>query len=249
MSPVQKYIIYFIVTLFSVSSFSKTTCQGEKGCSTMPTFEFVNSEKAAFSQAEKTAIEAQTFAIYKDMQKTFPEIKNNIHFTIKLMDRDLDIVNWVTGRADRKDKVEISISSMHPEGILQAVKAGFKGTLIHELHHTVRGWTIEGNEFGRGIDIAAVNEGMADVLAEAQIGYPMNKMGDAEDFDEWIKEIKTLPKNANYGQWMFMHPDGRMAVGYRAGAYLVKQAMKKSGKSILELSKLSVEEIYHLAGY
>jgi uncharacterized protein YjaZ len=44
-------------------------------------------------------------------------------------------------------------------------------------------------------------------------------------------------------------PDGRTAVGYRTGAWLVKKAMSNSEMSIVELSDLSVSEIYQLAGY
>lgn len=61
-----------------------------------------------------------------------------------------------------------------------------------------------------------------------------------------LTEADILPR-ANYGHWMGFHPDGRIAVGYRAGAYVVRLAMKNSGKDIIELSKLSVEEIYRLA--
>jgi hypothetical protein len=52
-----------------------------------------------------------------------------------------------------------------------------------------------------------------------------------------------------FGQWMYAHPDGRAVIGYRTGAYLVKKAMKRSGKDNFEISKMSVKAIYKLAGY
>ena len=33
------------------------------------------------------------------------------------------------------------------------------------------------------------------------------------------------------------HPDGRYAIGYRAGHHMICQIIARSGKSILELSK------------
>lgn len=81
------------------------------------------------------------------------------------------------------------------------------------------------------------------------IGHPHSNYSEDVDFDAWVKEIQALPKNANYGDWMFIHPDGRESIGYRAGNYLIKKAMKRSGKNILELSNLSVQRIYELAGY
>ncbi|HBZ38760.1 MAG TPA: hypothetical protein DEO59_09890 [Balneola sp.] len=60
----------------------------------------------------------------------------------------------------------------------------------------------------------------------------------------------ALPLDANYAQWvMGEHPDGRNYIGYRAGNFLVRKAMNKSGKNILELSELMPEEIIKLAGY
>jgi hypothetical protein len=89
------------------------------------------------------------------------------------------------------------------------------------------GWTIHGNKFGQGIDIATINEGLADVFAELQVGYPHGSYTNTVDYDAWAKEILALPKNANYGQWMYAHPDGRAVIGYRTGAYLVKKAIYK----------------------
>jgi hypothetical protein len=43
------------------------------------------------------------------------------------------------------------------------------------------------------------------------------------------------------------HPDGRNSIGYRVGRYIVHQATANSGKSILELSELTPDEILALA--
>lgn len=213
------------------------------------TFHYKNSEKANFSQQNKQEIEKVVNNTIAKMYKLMPELAAEINFYIRLIDRDLSIVYGVTGRADRKDEIEISLSSTYQGGISQAIKDGLAGTVFHELHHTVRGWTIQRNQFPQGIDIAAINEGLADVFAEIQIGRTMNKMSTDVDFSAWTKEIKSLPKHANYGEWMNVYSDGRESVGYRTGAYLVKAAMKNSGKDIVTLSYYSTEDIYQLAGY
>ncbi|MEO2051304.1 MAG: hypothetical protein ABGX00_06035 [Allomuricauda sp.] len=66
---------------------------------------------------------------------------------------------------------------------------------------------------------------------------------------QWMLEILDLPVTANYQHWMFEHPDGRMSIGYRTGNYLIRKAMDKSGKDILELSKETPSNILMLAGY
>lgn len=221
--------------------------------STPPTngtnYHFVDGENAAFTEQQKARIRDITKATVEKTQQSYPTLSENINFNILIIDRDLSALNGTTGRADRVHEIEVSFSSSYPGGIDQAIEDGLAGTLFHELHHTMRGWLVRDNQFGRGIDIAAINEGLADVFAEIQAGHPDGTYTDDPDFDAWTHEILALPKNANYGEWMFELPDGRVAVGYRTGAWLVKEAMRKSGKNILEMSDLSVSDIYRLAGY
>ena len=106
-----------------------------------------------------------------------------------------------------------------------------------------------GNKFGQGIDIAMVNEGLAVVFAENSTKQIFEGTSFPEEVVNWVDEILALPKNANYNDWMNQHPDGRMGVGYRSGNFVVRKAMKDSGKNILEMSKLDPQEILELAGY
>jgi len=61
--------------------------------------------------------------------------------------------------------------------------------------------------------------------------------------------VRALPVNADYGQWMFSHPDGREAIGYRIGLELVRRAMQRSGLDIVALSEASPEAIWEMAGF
>ncbi len=213
-------------------------------------FTFVNSENMQFTDDNKKEIKAIILKTINNVEMVLGQkLKQPIQFTLRVIDRSLADVYGVTGRADKIDAIEIALSSQYGNSLEDAIQDGLRGTLFHELHHTIRGWTIHGNQFPQGIDVATINEGLADVFAEIQINREMNKMAKDVNFDEWTNEVLQLPKNANYGDWMGLHPDGRMAVGYRTGAYLVKLAIKNSGKGIVELSSLSVGKIYQLAGY
>jgi hypothetical protein len=212
-------------------------------------FVYNDSETAKFQPHQKAAIQAITESTMASTRELLPQLSEAIQFTLHIVDRDLSIVNGVSGRADEVNEIQIEVSSTYQGGLDQAIQDGLASTLFHELHHTVRGWVIYDNQFGKGIDIAAINEGLADVFSEIQSGQPSDHYPNNVDFDAWTMEIMALPKNADYGEWMFALPDGREAVGYRTGGYLVKRAMERSGKDILELSKLSVSEIYELAGY
>ncbi len=216
---------------------------------TGPNFQFSSVDGYAFPEPLKEQIKTTTHAAILMAQSQFPEISEKINFNFIPVNRDLSKVKGVSGRADRSYEIEINISTAYEGGAEKAVADGLKVVLLHELHHVARGWLVQDNKFGPGIDIAAINEGLADVFAEELMGFPQANYTDNPDFDAWTQEILALPKSANYGEWMFMLPDGREAVGYRTGAWLVKKAQKNTGKTIQALSKMTIDEIYHAAGY
>lgn len=240
--------IVLIMMLFFIPCIS-VLAEEVTGSKPAATFTFTNNIESEFLDKHKTVIKTITENTIAKVRKLMPELAESIHFTVLIINRDLSIVNGMTGRADKPTEIEISFSSIYQGGIDKAIEDSLEFTLFHELHHTVRGWTIYGNKFGPGIDTAAINEGLADTFAEIQAGQAANNYTDAVNYDAWTKEILTLPRNANYGEWMFRHPDGREAIGYRTGSYLIKKAMKNSNKNILELSKMTISDIYELAGY
>jgi uncharacterized protein YjaZ len=108
---------------------------------------------------------------------------------------------------------------------------------------------MNGNHFGHGIQIAVINEGLATVFAEEIIGEVRQSELPPADVEALVEEVLVLPINADYGEWMFLHPDGREAIGYRTGRWVVRRAMQKSGLDIVELTDLTPAAIWQLAGY
>ncbi|PCI82139.1 MAG: hypothetical protein COB20_00595 [SAR86 cluster bacterium] len=160
--------------------------------------------------------------------------------------RDLAGVGGAIGRADTKHEVVVYQSTLYGGGISAASNIRLEATIYLEFHHLVRGWTIQGNKFGPGIPIAAVNEGLANVFAETSTNTSFEVNSHPDNSDQWFLEIKALPVDANYNQWMNEHPEGRIAIRYRVGSYIVHRAMESFGMSILELNQLSPEEILSL---
>lgn len=202
----------------------------------------------SFSEQERQHIEALIRQTEDAVRDLLPELPDSIQVSVHAMDRDVASVGGVTGRADNPNTVVLYISTSYESGVIAASNTGLAPALYHEFHHLVRGWTIEGNKFGPGITTAAVNEGLANVFSEiytntAFVGnaYPTNVR-------QWWAEIEALPSNADYGQWMVQHDDGREAIGYKAGSFIVREAMAASGLTILELSTMAVEDILDLAG-
>jgi len=213
------------------------------------TIEFDDGAEPGFSDDEKQLITDLVRDAEEEVRVLLPTLPDAIEVTATVIDRNVDIVGGVTGRADAPGKVLIEISSVFPGGVSAAAQSGLSSTIFHEFHHLERGWTIQGNKFGPGIPVAAVNEGLASVFAEEYTGvFYEAAYSYTEDAAEWLQEILELPLDADYSTWMMgEHPDGRNSIGYRVGRYIIHQATANSGKSILELSSLAPEEILRLA--
>ena len=207
---------------------------------------FEDTEEFEFGESDKRRITEIIAKSERGVRAVMPALPDDIRVTVVPVQRDLGTVGGVAGRADAPGEVLIEISTTFPGG-LPAAKPGLSRAVFHEFHHLVRGWTIRKNRFGPGIAIAAVNEGLADVFAEHYTGVAFEANAYPENVEEWAIEIMGLPPDADYAEWMFEHPDGRLAIGYRTGRYIVHQAMANSGKSILELSELSPDRILDLA--
>jgi predicted alpha/beta superfamily hydrolase/tetratricopeptide (TPR) repeat protein len=185
------------------------------------------------------------------IRKLLPTLPKDIKVVVSITSDNINQLNGINGRTERNNTalVFIEISKTFPGGITAAIKNGLEIIVYHEFHHLSRGWAIRDNQFRQGIDVAAINEGLAIVFSEIYTGKKLEANAFTSKTAKWVKEIIDLPKNANYGKWMSKHTDGRTAIGYRVGNYIVTNALNKSTINILELSKLTPEEIYTLAGY
>lgn len=205
-----------------------------------------------FTEPQKFFISKAINKSENEVRKLLPNLSDSIKVIVENVDWNLDIVNGVTGRTETNHPplVVIQISNNYKGGVIDSVYQGIRATIFHEFHHLSRGWAIQDNKFSYGIPNAMVNEGLAVAFTEIYTGNITDVNSYPNEVGNWVKEILALPLDADYAQWvMGEHPDGRTYIGYRTGNFLVRQAMKKSGKSILELSNLMPNEIIKLAGY
>lgn len=205
-----------------------------------------------FTQDDKQIITNIILQSEKKVRTLLPTLPKDIRLIISIIDRDINEVGGITGRAETHTpgEVMVEISNVFPGGVGVAAKTSLAATIFHELHHISRGWTMRGNKYGPGIPNAMVNEGLAVAFAEIHTKQIFEGNSFPQEAHSWVKEILLLPKNANYSNWVSgEHPDGRTSIGYRAGNYLIRKTIANSGKNVLELSKLSPEEILSLADY
>ena len=125
------------------------------------TIAYEGDAETGFSDDEKQLITDLARHAEQEVRTLLPTLPDEIEVTATVIDRNVDIVGGVTGRADAPGKVQIEFSSVFPGGISAAARSTLSSTIFHEFHHLDRGWTIQGNKFGPGIPVAAVNEGLA----------------------------------------------------------------------------------------
>lgn len=205
-----------------------------------------------FTETQKDLILETIYNSEEEIRELLPNLPDSIQVIVENVDWNLDAVGGVTGRAEKNfpPLVLIQISNTYREGAIDSIFAGLKATIFHEFHHLSRGWAIQDNKFGPGISNAMVNEGLAVVFSEIYTGTIFEANSFSEEAHTWVNEILDLPLDASYSDWvMGEHPDGRTYIGYRTGNFLIRKAMSKSNKNIVELSTLQPEEIIKLAGY
>jgi hypothetical protein len=129
-------------------------------------------------------------------------------------------------------------------GVIAIAKRQLRSTLLHELHHLARAskTTSSGSIMDR-----VITEGLATAF-ERDFGDAPTPWGTyPPEVADWLKELIALPPNASRTAWMSRHPDGRRWIGYKAGTYLVDQAMRASGKSSSELVSVSTDDVLSMA--
>ena len=248
----MKKVYRFILSVFIIAGSTGVSVNAQVD-EKHPVIVVSYSESAGeLSEIDREKIEEKIIQTSGEVAKILYGLPDSINIEVQLIDRNIDIVDGVTGRTNEhkpSGKIIMEVSTVYPGGPVKAVQSGTDPFLFHEYHHLTRGWSIYKNEFGPGIDIAAVNEGLAVVFAEEYTGIVHEANAYPAEAEKWAAEILNLPKNANYSEWVSgYHPDGRTFIGYRTGNYLVRTAMEKSGKDILELSELSPAEIIELSG-
>jgi uncharacterized protein YjaZ len=122
-----------------------------------------------------------------------------------------------------------------------------RDTVFHESYHIAQGYHGEMGEISP-IEVA-VYEGAAMVF-EREIAKSKAEYGsyDEQKVKDWYKILKTLPNDYDWYAWkVYDEVDQEYYKSYKTGTYIVDQAIKKSGKSILELNDLNAKEILALA--
>jgi len=209
--------------------------------------EFVDSDAYAFGDEERRVIRAVATATVTEIASILPDTPERIDLVVQAGPQVIPETGD-GGAALAPGRIGWTVDPDRPGGVLAIARARLRSTLFHEVHHLVRGWTIEaGTAGGRLID-AAASEGMATAFERDAAGWNPPWGDYPPEAGAWIEELLDVDGMASYATWMFQHPDGRRWIGYRAGTWLADRAIAASGRSAAELVDTPTEEILDLAG-
>lgn len=126
----------------------------------------------------------------------------------------------------------------------KAILKNTRSTVFHELNHAAR-W--HKPIWHKSFLDSCIMEGLATVF-ERDFAKSQPLWGKyPKEVLEWLEEIKEQGKFIDRDQYMFKHKDGRRWIGYKVGTYIIDQAVKNSGKSVIELTQMECEDVLKLA--
>ena len=205
-----------------------------------------NGKADSLSEGEKGKILRVAETTYEEVKEFLPMLTDELDIEIRI-----DSVYQSSGNSGYAMSPTKIIWIVDPSkgGILEIVDSGMRHTLFHEMHHLVRGWTVEGGKPKTSFMDGVIAEGLAVVFERDFAGSNPPTADYPSNVSEWVDELKRLPIDADYRKWMYFNSDGyRELMGYRAGTYIVDKAMAASGETAVTLVNVPTEEILSIAG-
>ena len=199
-------------------------------------------EGYTFSRSEQQTIETIAAEAMRDAERLLPSLPDRIIVRVNPGKKVMPETGQ-TGSISRPNVVYWMVDPGRNGGVTAIAKRQLRSTLLHEFHHLVR----ESTDSPTPIMARVLDEGLATVF-ERDFGDAPTPWGAyPPEVADWVTELLALPVDASQSDWMSRHPDGRRWIGYKAGTYLVDQAVRASGKSALELISMSTEDLLAIA--
>ncbi len=184
-------------------------------------------------------------AAHKEVMKLLPFGSKHINFIVQPRTWGLIENTGGNARTYNSEIIELAFDPTFKQASHKAILQDARHSVYHEMNHAAR-YNI--NIWHKTFLDNCIMEGLATVFARDYSGEKAPWAKYPKNVTAWIKEIIDKNDMFSWPNYSFDHPDGRKWIAYKVGTYIVDEAMKKSGKSVIELTKTECADILKLAG-
>lgn len=181
---------------------------------------------------------------HKEVSELLPFGSKHINFFVQPREYGLIKETQDNGHAHNSEFLEFAFNPTVDEKGLKTILDDIKATVFHEMNHAAR-YNIP--IFHVKFLDNCIMEGLATVFERDYGGskppygkYPKNVA-------DWVQEIIDKNDMFAWQEYSFDHPDGRRWIAYKVGTYIVDEAIKNSGKTVIELTQMECADILKLA--
>lgn len=181
---------------------------------------------------------------FDEVIKLLPFGAKNTNFFVQPRTYALIDSTGDNARTHNSEFIELAFDPTRNDKGLSVILKGVKPSVFHEMNHAAR-YNIP--IYHKTFIDSCIMEGLATVFSR---DYAHEKAPWAvypKNVNEWIVEIISKNDLFNWTYYSFDNPDGRKWIAYKVGTYIVDRAIKKSGKTVIELTKMECSEIAELA--
>ncbi len=181
---------------------------------------------------------------YKEAAKLLPFGSRYVNFFVQPRTYGLIESTGDNAHTYNSEFIELAFDPTRDKKGMETIVSGVRYGVYHEMNHAARfNISIYHVTF---LD-TCIMEGLATVFTRDYAGEKALWAKYPKNVEDWMREIIDKNDLFAWQHYSFKHPDGRQWIAYKVGTYIIDQAMKRSGKSVIELTQIECAEILKLA--
>jgi hypothetical protein len=182
---------------------------------------------------------------FKEVSKLLPFGSQRINFFIQPRIYGLIEETGDSAHTYNSEFIELAFDPTKDRQGLEVILSGVRPGVFHEMNHAAR-FNIP--IYHKTFLDNCVMEGLATVFTRDYTGEKAGWADYPKNVSDWLYELIDKNDMFYWQEYMFKHADGRRWIGYKVGTYIIDQALERSGKNIIELTKMECKDIMKLAG-